>query len=103
MIENIFKKKYAECMIARVETTDGSKGQAVGLALVSLPGAFTDLVFFEFADLKYFFTYSTWLGAPGLYVSLRNGHETDDSWKTCTSSRSTGPKGLERGYLANWG
>jgi len=36
MVENIFKKNYAECMIARVSTTDGSKGQAVGLALVGL-------------------------------------------------------------------
>ncbi|KAK4686376.1 diamine N-acetyltransferase, partial [Tremellales sp. Uapishka_1] len=44
MIENIFKKKYAECLIAR-----SAEGQAIGLAL-------------------YFFTYSTWLGAPGLYL-----------------------------------
>ena len=36
MVENIFKKNHAECMIARVSTTDGSKGQAVGLALVGL-------------------------------------------------------------------
>jgi hypothetical protein len=36
MIENVFRKKYAECLIARKETSDGSKGEAVGLALVSL-------------------------------------------------------------------
>lgn len=35
MIENVFRKKYAECLIARKETSDGSKGEAVGLALVS--------------------------------------------------------------------
>jgi hypothetical protein len=35
MSENVFRKKYAECLIARVETSDGSKGEAVGLALVS--------------------------------------------------------------------
>ncbi|KAK1927700.1 acyl-CoA N-acyltransferase [Papiliotrema laurentii] len=49
MVENIFKKGYAECMIARTNTSDGSKGEAIGLAL-------------------YFFTYSTWLGSPGLYL-----------------------------------
>ncbi|WWC60483.1 uncharacterized protein I303_103056 [Kwoniella dejecticola CBS 10117] len=49
MIENIFEKGYAECLIARTVNEDGSKGIAVGLAL-------------------YFFTYSTWLGAPGLYL-----------------------------------
>jgi hypothetical protein len=35
MVENIFKKGYAECMIARTNTSDGSKGEAIGLALVS--------------------------------------------------------------------
>ncbi|ORY28638.1 acyl-CoA N-acyltransferase [Naematelia encephala] len=45
MIENIFENKYAECLIAR----DSSTNQAIGLAL-------------------YFFTYSTWLGVPGLYL-----------------------------------
>ncbi|WVQ85292.1 hypothetical protein IAT38_007457 [Cryptococcus sp. DSM 104549] len=49
MIENIFEKGYAEVLIAREEAKDGGKGLAVGLAL-------------------YFFTYSTWLGAPGLYL-----------------------------------
>ncbi|WVR05696.1 hypothetical protein IAU60_002720 [Kwoniella sp. DSM 27419] len=49
MIKNVFDNKYAECLIARTVTEDGSKGVAVGLAL-------------------YFFTYSTWLGAPGLYL-----------------------------------
>ncbi|WWC88009.1 uncharacterized protein L201_002911 [Kwoniella dendrophila CBS 6074] len=49
MIENIFEKGYAKCLIARLSNEDGSKGKAVGLAL-------------------YFFTYSTWLGAPGLYL-----------------------------------
>jgi len=34
MIENIFKNKFAECLIARLETKDGSKGEAIGLALV---------------------------------------------------------------------
>ncbi|RSH92656.1 hypothetical protein EHS25_008101 [Saitozyma podzolica] len=36
MIENVFRKKYAECLIARKETSDGSKGEAVGLALGGL-------------------------------------------------------------------
>ncbi|KAK8865738.1 hypothetical protein IAR55_000884 [Kwoniella newhampshirensis] len=49
MVKNIFENGYAECLIARTITEDGSKGIAVGLAL-------------------YFFTYSTWLGAPGLYL-----------------------------------
>ncbi|WWC68478.1 uncharacterized protein I206_102407 [Kwoniella pini CBS 10737] len=49
MIENIFEKGYAECLIARTEGENGNKGIAVGLAL-------------------YFFTFSTWLGAPGLYL-----------------------------------
>ncbi|WVQ97078.1 hypothetical protein IAU59_004188 [Kwoniella sp. CBS 9459] len=49
MVKNIFENKYAECLIARTQPEDGSKGIAVGLAL-------------------YFFTFSTWLGAPGLYL-----------------------------------
>ncbi|WVN85620.1 uncharacterized protein L203_100769 [Cryptococcus depauperatus CBS 7841] len=49
MVENIFEKHYAECLIARRESQDGKPGEAVGLAL-------------------YFFTYSTWLAAPGLYL-----------------------------------
>lgn len=34
MLENVFKKKYAECLIARVVGEDGKLGEAVGLALV---------------------------------------------------------------------
>ncbi|WWD18083.1 hypothetical protein CI109_102531 [Kwoniella shandongensis] len=49
MVKNIFENKYAEVLLARTITEDGSKGEAVGLAL-------------------YFFTYSTWIGAPGLYL-----------------------------------
>ena len=64
MIENIFKKGYAECLIARLATTDGSKGEAVGLALVRR----TLFFWWILAEHKYFFTYSTWLGVPGLYV-----------------------------------
>ncbi|KAL1406171.1 Peroxygenase 1 [Vanrija albida] len=44
MKENLFVKKYAEAFVARTPS-----GEAVGLAL-------------------YFFTYSTWLGVPGLYL-----------------------------------
>jgi hypothetical protein len=36
MVKNIFQNKYAEVLIAKVETTDGSQGEAVGLALVGL-------------------------------------------------------------------
>jgi hypothetical protein len=35
MVKNIFQNKYAEVLIARIETSDGIKGEAVGLALVS--------------------------------------------------------------------
>ncbi|CAD6576287.1 MAG: hypothetical protein TREMPRED_001644 [Tremellales sp. Tagirdzhanova-0007] len=49
MIENIFEKKFAECLIARTVNNHNEQGEAVGLAL-------------------YFFTYSTWLGIPGLYL-----------------------------------
>ncbi|KAK6907523.1 acetyltransferase [Kwoniella mangroviensis CBS 10435] len=49
MIKNVFENNYAEVLIARTTPEDGSKGVAVGLAL-------------------YFFTFSTWLGAPGLYL-----------------------------------
>lgn len=35
MIENVFKKGYAECLILRQASDSGSKGEAVGLALVS--------------------------------------------------------------------
>lgn len=35
MLENVFKKKYAECLIARIAGEDGKLGEAVGLALVS--------------------------------------------------------------------
>jgi hypothetical protein len=36
MIENVFRQKYAECLILRTAAEDGSKGEAVGLALVRL-------------------------------------------------------------------
>ncbi|EAL21982.1 hypothetical protein CNBC1220 [Cryptococcus deneoformans B-3501A] len=49
MVKNVFDNGYAECLIARRETEDGSKGETIALAL-------------------YFFTYSTWLAAPGLYL-----------------------------------
>ena len=35
MIENIFRKKHAECLILRHQSDDSTKGEAVGLALVS--------------------------------------------------------------------
>lgn len=34
MIQNIFEKKYAECLIARTVSQNGDKGEAIGLALV---------------------------------------------------------------------
>ena len=34
MVENMFKKGYAQSLILRTATSDGSKGEAVGLALV---------------------------------------------------------------------
>lgn len=44
MIENVFKKKYAECLILRHTTDAGGKGEAVGLALVCpLPSIHTPL------------------------------------------------------------
>ncbi|TYJ55885.1 hypothetical protein B9479_003408 [Cryptococcus floricola] len=51
MTKAVFDDKYAECLIARKLPKDGAagKGEAVGMAL-------------------YFFTYSTWLAAPGLYL-----------------------------------
>ncbi|ORX34167.1 acyl-CoA N-acyltransferase [Kockovaella imperatae] len=49
LVENIFNKGYANIFVARVKTEDGSRGEAVGFAL-------------------YFFTFSTWLGVPGLYL-----------------------------------
>lgn len=33
MVENVFKKRYAECLIARTD-----EGKAVGMALVSVRG-----------------------------------------------------------------
>lgn len=44
--ETIFEQKYANVILARTP-----EGEAVGMAL-------------------YFFNYSTWLGGPGLYVSV---------------------------------
>ncbi|KAJ9126266.1 hypothetical protein QFC24_001994 [Naganishia onofrii] len=41
--ENVFEKKYAECLLAK----DGA--EVIGMAL-------------------YFFSFSTWLGVPGLYL-----------------------------------
>ena len=35
MVKNVFDNEYAECLIARRETEDGSKGEAIALALVS--------------------------------------------------------------------
>lgn len=35
MVKNVFDNGYAECLIARRETEDGSKGEAIALALVS--------------------------------------------------------------------
>ncbi|WVQ71150.1 hypothetical protein IAR50_000675 [Cryptococcus sp. DSM 104548] len=51
MTKAVFDDKYAECLIARKAPDDGAggKGEAIGMAL-------------------YFFTYSTWLAAPGLYL-----------------------------------
>ena len=34
MVENIFERKYADLFVARTETSDGSKGEAVGFCLV---------------------------------------------------------------------
>ena len=34
MIENIFEKKFAECLIARTVNNHNEQGEAVGLALV---------------------------------------------------------------------
>jgi len=48
LTENMFRKKYAECIVAR-EGASGSKGEVIGMAL-------------------YFFNFSTWLGVPGLYL-----------------------------------
>ncbi|KAL7423745.1 Peroxygenase 1 [Cryptotrichosporon argae] len=45
MRKNLFENRYAEAFVAR----ETSAGKAVGFAL-------------------YFFTYSTWLGKPGLYL-----------------------------------
>ena len=37
MIDNIFERKYAQCLIARCPRDNGSKGEAVGMALVNPP------------------------------------------------------------------
>lgn len=72
MIKNVFDNNYAECLILR-DQADGSaeKGEAVGLALVSHKSQSHQDSTGIRADPQYFFNYSTWLGTPGLYVSLR--------------------------------
>jgi hypothetical protein len=64
MAENVFGKGYAGVFVLRVVGGEDD-GKAVGFALVSV----CTVQCCVSLRSQYFFTYSTWLGVPGLYVS----------------------------------